>query len=199
MLETHKIKRSWLLIGLTALISFLPPAANAQAPETPRAPLAPPVNHETGRIEQVLTASDDGYRFRGYVLSWRSTRILVAGPPDEPRSPGDNLDVAVNRSEINGHKILRFESKLANSNDNVVDVDSTGSTASITSGTARIEDSVSADSDGYQFVGYFVTWHDQRVLVVDPQSAPTRAIGETINFRVLRTGVSSTRRLSFSL
>ena len=39
---------------------------------------------------------------------------------------------------------------------------------------------VSAESDGYRFVGYFVTWHNQRVFVVDPDELD-RATGETIN------------------
>jgi hypothetical protein len=202
MFKTHPTKLQWppcLLIGLLAVIPILPPAANAQAPESQGSTLAPPVNHETGRIEKVLTGSDDGYRFREYVLAWRSTHIVVAGSPDESRSPGDDLDVVVYRSEVNGRKVLRFESRPSDSNEDVVDFDSTASTASITLGTARIEDTVSADSDGYQFAGYFVTWHDQRVFIVDPQSTPTRAIGETINFRVVRTGAGSSRRLSFSL
>jgi hypothetical protein len=90
---------------------------------------------------------------------------------------------------------LRFETSSAASNEDVADPESANSSASITQGTARIEDTISADSDGYRFVGYFVTWHDKRIFVVDSQSAPVRAVGETINFRVFRTG----QRLSFSL
>jgi hypothetical protein len=199
MFKTYKGKLRWrsLLIGLTAVISLLPLVTYAQAPETP-SPLSPPVNHETGRIDEVLSASDEGYRFSDYVLTWRSTHIVVAASPDESHAPGDNLDLVVFRSEVNGHKVLRFEPKVFLSNEEEVDVDSTASSASITLGTARIEDIVSADADGYRFVGYFVTWHDQRVFLVDPQTAPIRVIGETVNFRVLRTGAGSRRRLSFS-
>jgi hypothetical protein len=204
LLETCRSKVRWwsrALISATimSLTSLLSMGAGAQAPETQRSPLAPPVNHETGRIEGVLTASDDGYHFTGYILTWRSMRIVVAGAPDESHVPGDNVDVVVYRSDLNGRKALRFESKASASNENVADVDSAASSASITLGTARIEDAVSADLDGYRFVGYFVLWHNQRVFVVDPQSAPMRAIGETINFRVLRTGAAASRRLSFSL
>jgi hypothetical protein len=185
------------LVGAVAasLFSLISTGANAQASD--RSSLVPPVNHETGRIETVLTASDEEYRFKAYVLTWRSTRIVVAGAPEEPHAAGDNLNVVVYRSEIKGHKVLRFESKPEN--ENAEDADSTASSASITQGTARIEDAISAESDGYRFVGYFVSWHDKRVFVVDPQSGPTRAIGESINFRVLRTGTGASRRLSFSL
>jgi hypothetical protein len=181
-------------IGLSSILSM----AAAQAPESQRS-LSPPVNHEVGRVEEVITAEDAGYRFRGYVLNWRSMRIVVAGAPDQPYARGDNLDVVVYRSELNGHKVLRFETNAADSSENVVDRESTSSSASITLGTARIEDAVSADSDGYRFAGYFVTWHDKHVFVVDPQSAPARATGEMLNFRVLRTGLGASQRLSFSL
>jgi hypothetical protein len=204
LLETRRSKLEWwgrALIGVSvmSLCSILSLGANAQVPETQRSALSPPLNHESGRVEEVIAAADDGYRFRGYVLTWRSMRIVVAGVPDESHVPGDNLNVIVYRSDVNGHKVLRFESNSSASNENGVDVDSTASRASITLGTARIEDTVSAESDGYRFVGYFVTWHNQRVFVVDPQPAPTRATGETINFRVLRTGLGASQRLSFSL
>jgi len=181
----------------TSIASVVAIAALASAQEN--TPLSPPVNHEVGRIETVVTASDDGYRYRGYVLAWRSMHIIVAGPPEDSHSQGSNLDISVYRADIDGHKVLRFAANSSFANDDEVDVDSAGSSAAITQGTAPIEETVSAESDGYRFVGYFVSWHNQRVFVVDPRSAPARARGETINFRVLRTGLGTSQRLSFSM
>lgn len=186
------------IISMGAQVQASSPA-QAQTTQGTKSALPSPVNHEVGRIEQVIAAEDDGYRFRAYVLTWRSMRIVVPGAPDQTFAQGDNLDVLVFRSALNGHGVLRFEANFPAANENDVDRDSANSSASVTLGTARIEDSVSADSDGYRFVGYFVTWHGQRVFVVDPLSAPTRASGETINFRVFRTGLGTGRRLSFSL
>ena len=132
-------------------------------------------------------------------MTWRATRIVVSGDPDEPYGPGDDLDLVVYRTEMNGQKVLRFVAGSSTSNENVAEVESANSSASVTLGTARIEETVSAESDGYRFVGYLVTWHDKRVFVVDPQAAPNRAIGDTINFRVLRSGLGTGRRLSFSM
>jgi hypothetical protein len=173
--------------------------AGAQAPATQTSALSPPINHESGRVEEIITAADDGFRFRGYVLLWRSMRIVVAGAPDESYRIGDNLDVVVTRAEANGHKVLRFTAAPSDSNENIVDRESTNSSASMTLGRARIEETISAESEGYRFVGYFVTWHDKRVFVVDPQSTPARAIGETVDFQVWRTGPGLSQRLSFSL
>lgn len=204
--SAHKIRYTSLAFTCLTAFSLSPNAsignasmgADPQAQESLR-PLAPPVNHEAGRIDEVITAADAGYRFRGYVLTWRSMRIVVAGDPDQSYANGDNLDFVVYRSEVEGRRVLRFLTNTPDSSENIVDHESTGSSASVTMGTARIEDVVSADSDGYRFEGYFVNWHEKRVFVVDPLSAPARAIGETLNFRVLRTGLGATQRLSFSL
>jgi hypothetical protein len=184
------------LIGVSSLLSS---GAIAQAPDKQTSPLSPPVNHESGRIEAVITAGEDGYRFRGYVLTWRSMRIVVAGAPGQAYAPGDDLDIVASRTEVNGQRVLRFETNSSASDENLVDHESTNSSASMTLGTARVEETVSAESDGYRFAGYFVTWHDMRVFVVDPRSTPLRAVNETINFQVWRSGFGANQRLSFSL
>lgn len=192
-------RRLRVLIAL--LVMSLPSmycvAAVASPPEAPA--LTPPVNHEVGRIQALISAADDGYRYRAYVLAWRAARIVVAGAPDDPRVVGDNLDVVVFRSEVGGHKILRVLANLSSANEDEVDRESSDSSAAITLGNAQVLETVSAESDGYRFVGYFVTWHDQRVFVVDPQSGPAHANGESINFRVLRTGHGASQRLSFAM
>jgi hypothetical protein len=180
-----------------SICSILLAATNAIAQDG--AALSPPVNHEVGRIETLITAVDNGYRYRAYVLAWRSTRIVVSGPLDDSHAQGGNLDIVVYRANVDGHKVLRFVAASSLANDDEVDRESTGSSAAITQGTAPIDETVSAESDGYRFVGYFVSWHKQRVFVVDPRSAPALAPGETINFRVLRTGMETNQRLSFSM
>jgi hypothetical protein len=193
----------WLniaLMGVTfvGLCSFVSIRADAQTPAA-TSPLSPPVNHESGRVEEVITAADSGARCRAYVLLWRSMRIVIAGAPDESYRVGENLDVVVTRADVKGRKVLRFAAGPSDTNESVADSESTNSSASMTLGRARIEETISAESEGYRFLGYFVTWHDQRVFVVDPQSAPAHANGETIDFQVWRTGLGSSQRLSFSL
>jgi hypothetical protein len=193
------LKPRWVraLIGVAVMSSSILSIANAQTPDRPA--LSSSVNHEVGRIEEVIAAADKGYRYIGYVLTWRSMRIVVTGTVDQPHALGGNLEIVVYRSEANGHRVLRFETNTAASNEDVADPESANSSASITQGTARIEDIISTDSDGYRFVGYFVTWHDKRIFVADSQSDSVRALGETINFRVFRTGLGASQRLSFSM
>jgi hypothetical protein len=191
----------WLTTLTAAVVvsisSMLSMATNVSAQEG--SALSPPVNHEVGRIEAIISAVDNGYRYRGYVLAWRSMRIVVAGPLDDSHAQGGNLDIMVYRANVDGHKVLRFVAASSFSNDDEVDGESTGSSAAITQGTAPIEEIVSAESDGSRFVGYFVSWHNQRVFIVDPRPGQARAPGEAINFRVLRTGLGASQRLSFSM
>jgi hypothetical protein len=199
-MATHReLSTALICVTLIAVSAFLPLRADAQTQEPSRSLLTPPTNHESGRVEEIITAADDGYRSREYALAWRSTRIVVAGIPDGTHVPGDNLDIVVYRTDVDGHKVLRFAENASASNETLVDPDSASPVASVTLAKARIEETVSSESEGYRFVGYFVTWHDKRVFVVDTQSAPIRAVGETINFRVLRSGSGADKRLSFSL
>lgn len=185
--------RGAVVLGFAACICFFSIPTSLLAQE--RSSLAPPVDHEVGRIAQVITVTDAQDRFRAYLLDWRSTQIVVSGPPDDSHVVGNNLDIIVYRTLVNDRKVLRVAANVDAALDNEVDRESESSSAAITQGTAKIESSIAANSDGYQFVGYFVTWHGQRVFVVDPLSAAVRASGETINFRVFRSG----SRLSFSL
>jgi len=188
----------WLSALSISMMSFWSVLALADPGPQEFRTLSPPINHEVGRIETVLAAADGGYRYRAYVLTWRSMRIVVAGRPEESRVPGSNLDIVVSRTDADGHRVLHFVPDSSFSNEDEGDLDS-GSSAEIIQATAPIEEALFAESDGYRFVGYFVTWHEQRVFVIDPRAAAQRGVGETINFRVLRTGRGASQRLSFSI
>jgi hypothetical protein len=161
--------------------------------------LSPPINHESGTIDEVLTAEDGGYRMRGYVVNWRSARIFVSGAPAEPRQPGASLDLTVYRSGINGQRSLRFAVTQLGDDASVAQDEGRNSQVSITSGTAKVEDVLTAESDGYRFIAYLVSWHDHRVAVVDPLLHTPHAVGDQIDFRVFHTGANENRQLSFSV
>jgi hypothetical protein len=172
--------------------------ASANQPAEPSV-LSPPINHESGSIEEVLTADDGGFRMRGYVVIWRGSRVFVSGAPAEPRQSGANLDFTVYRSSVNGQRGLRFAITQTSDDQSVAQDEGRNAQVSITSGTAKVEDVLTADNDGYRFVAYLVSWHDKRVAVVDPLLHPARSVGEQIDFRVFHTGASENRQLSFAL
>jgi hypothetical protein len=195
------INRNTLLVaGICAAVTYLGVAIFSPliAYATESQPLLPPVNHESGRIEQIITAQDNAFRYRAYVLTWRSARIVVTGSPIDQRAVGDNADVVVYRTEVDGHKVLRFETASAAPDDPVTG-ESTNSSAFITLGTGHIDEVISAESDGYRFVAYYTEWHGQRVIVIDPHAEATRIIGDKVDFKVVRFGLGANQRLAFTL
>lgn len=188
-----------LIAVLCAVISG---HAGAQQPARSAAEmsaLAPPVNHESGTISEVLTAQDSGFRQIGYVVRWRDSQVFVSGSLTAPRGVGENLDFTVYRTVAGGRKILRFAVNEPQSDTSGEREEAESSHASITSGGAPIEDSLIAENDGYRFAAYQVRWHGMRVMVVDPLQKSVYKTGDTINFRVLRSGAGEERLLAFAL
>ncbi len=161
--------------------------------------LAPPINHETGTISEVLTAQDSGFQQIGYVVRWRDSQVFVTGSLAAPQRVGENIDFMVYRSVAGSRKILRFAVNEPQSDASGDREEAESSHASVTSGGAPIEDTLIAENDGYRFVAYQVRWHGMRVMVVDPLQKSVYKIGDTINFRVLRSGAGEERLLAFAL
>ena len=199
-MKTNKSMRivriTTLLLGAVCLPAF------AQTPAMPSADssaLAPPANHESSTISDVLTAEDGGYRMRGYIVTWHGARIFVAGVATDPRPVGAPLDFTVFRSSVHGQRGLRFAVSQPGDDANVAEDESRNAHVSITSGTSKVEEVFAVDNDGYSFVAYLVSWHDKRVVVVDPSLHKPKAVGDQIDFQVLHTGANENRQLSFSL
>ena len=180
------------------LLAILAWPAFAQQPRSDSAALSPPVNHESGVVSEVLIARDGGYSQVGSIVRWRDAQIFVSASPSKMPRSGDILDFTVYRSVQDGRKILRFETNQdsASASD---EEESASSRASISSGSAKVENVLSADNDGYGFVAYQVTWHGARVVVIDPLAREPRAIGEQINCRVSRSGSDENRELALTL
>lgn len=172
-------------------------ASTAQPAEA--SALSPPINHESGTIDEVITAEDGGYRMRGYIVSWRSARVFVSAPPSEPRQPGAVVDLTVYRSNVNGQRSLRFAITQLGDDASVAQDEARNSQVAITAGTAKVEEVLTTENDGYRFTAYLVNWHGRRVAVVDPFLHAPHGVGDQINFRVFHTGAEENQRLSFSL
>jgi len=176
--------------------------AFAQTPADPTvdtSTLSPPVNHESGTVDEVLSANDGGYQMRGYIVTWHGSRVFVSGSPAAPLTKGANVDFTVYRSSVNGQRGLRFVVAPSGGDANVAQDESDNSQVSITSGRAKVQAVLAADNDGYSFVAYLVNWHDQRVAVVDPSLHTPKVAGDKIDFRVFHTGANDNRQLSFAL
>jgi hypothetical protein len=160
-----------------------------------QATLSPAVNHESGVVKEVLSAQDAGYRYCSYFVQWRESTAFL-GCVSPPLQRGDTVDFVVYREMRNGHRTLRFASRQDNSGADT-ERESEESQASIAAGKAAIQQVLTAESDGYRSVAYEVLWHNAQVIVTDSSGAPARSVGDTINFKVIRT--ETNHELSFSL
>ena len=192
------VRRGFMAV-LCAVITGYAGAQQPTRPTTDLSALAPPVNHESGTISEVLTAQDSGFRQIGYVVRWRDSQVFVTGSPTVPHRVGENLDFTVYRTVAGGRKMLRFAANEPQSDTSSEREEAESSHASITSGGAPIENSLLAENDGYRFAAYQVMWHGMRVMVVDPLQKSVYKTGDTINFRVLRSGAGDDRLLAFVL
>jgi hypothetical protein len=200
MITRRKLQVVMFAPVLISAFCMLPAAAQqAVVPSAEPAAELPPIDHESGTIDQVLTADDGGYRMRGYVVNWRSSRVFVSGAPAEPRQPGAGIDLTVYRSSVSGQRALRFAIAQPGDDAGVAQEEVRNAEVSITSGTAKVQNVLQADSDGYHFIAYLVNWHDRQIAVVDPLLRTPRAIGDQINFRVYHTGADENRQLSFAM
>jgi hypothetical protein len=184
------LTRPSFMLGIAAIISSYSCGVLAQTT------VSPPVNHESGIVKEVFSGEDGGYRFCSYVLQWRDTAAFLAcGSP--ALQPGGRVDFIVYRTAANGRRYLRFTNTEDNADSGIERPESEESQASITAGRAPIQQLFLAESDGYRSVAYEVTWHNAQVVVVDTTGAPAKAVGDSIDFQVIRT--ENGRVLSFTL
>src|ERR1700744_1706575 len=182
--------RTLSMLGIAAVFSAYSASSLAQAT------VSPPVNHESGVIQEIFSGQDAGYRFCTYLVQWRDTSaFLSCASPLLQR--GDRADFVVYRTADNGRRSLRFANPQDAADPGTERAESEESHASVTAGKAPIQQVFLAESDGYRSVGYQVNWHNAQIIVVDATGAPARGVGDSIDFQVIRA--ENNHELSFTL
>jgi hypothetical protein len=74
-----------------------------------------------------------------------------------------------------------------------------GVKSSYTSERARVEQVLQAETNGFRFIAYVVTWNASRVVVSDPLSKSHHREGDEIAFVAQRIAVGQSKTLSFTL
>ena len=186
-------------------------AAHADRPVEPQ---SPPVQIQTSSpaftngdavIEEVISAVDDGYRFRAYVVRWHGARVLVSDPPSESNGAvGDTIHFMVTRHDVDGRRLLSF---IGNDLDaarhgKATQNNSLDSSNKLETGTATIEEVLHAEDGGYHFVAYLASWHGSRIAICDPlASSHAGHIATTTDTatveEVLTTRVQSNRFVAY--
>jgi hypothetical protein len=157
------------LIGVSPLVARAQPAVDAPTPPPASTAKALP---ESAPIEEVIEASDQGYRFDAYVVRWHGARVLVSDPLGVCHlSVGDSIHFAAGHSDVGERHLLSFVSMERPEKQSEA---GPAPPAAITSqtGTALVEQVLSVNDGAYRFTGYIAQWQGKRVAFQD--------IGETV-------------------
>lgn len=170
-----------------------------QAPMKP-APMNASSVEQSGLVEDVLSAQQDGFRFRAYVVDLQGQRVPVFDTLSlSDHAIGEQIDVLGVRLNT-GHGALAVFQVRPDAHA-VARLRPPGSTVSVSRESGTIDEVLAAQSGGYRYRAYVVQWHGTRVVVPDQSSQTDYEAGDTLTFlarRVSDAGLPGSL-LTFSL
>ncbi len=187
----------WMLAGVLPAVGQQ--SMQSPPPMTSTSATDMALNSETGTIDEMLTADDGGYHWLGYIVRWNGQRVFVPDVKHEVHLVGKPIAFTATKSTVGSGRVLRFTLVRPEEEIDPSINEAKAAEASITLGTASVEEALSSESMGYKFVAYIVSWHDKRVVVVDRKSASKYAAGDKIDFKVLRAVNGTDQQLAFIL
>jgi len=128
---------------------------------------APSASMESAPIEEVMEASDGGFRFDAFVVRWHGARVLVSDPLGVCHlSVGDRIRFMVARSDVAGRHLLTFMS-LERPEGQPSAASAPPPSFAGQSAAATVEEVLSVTDGDYRSAAYVVQWRGQRVAVTD--------------------------------
>jgi hypothetical protein len=161
-------RKAKLLISLIGAASF---ALRAQSPADVAGPPSVTVAKsqvDSAPIEEVIEVIDQGFRFDAYIVRWHGARVLISDPLAVCHlSVGDSIHFIAARSDIGERHLLSFMSIERAARPDETASAAPQPTGNSQTGTALIEEVLSASDGAYQFTAYVVQWQGKRVAIAD--------------------------------
>lgn len=155
----------------------------------------------SGLVEDVLSAEQDGYRFRAYVVSLQGQNVPVFDLLSQSNGAiGEEIDVLGMHLQTRAGALADFQIKPdAHMSAQLRASQSVATSSSNESGV--IDEVLAVQSQGYRYRAYVVQWHGTRVVVLDSSARTDYEAGDTLAFRALQISGGSlvTPRLMFTL
>jgi len=192
-----------LLIVICAIGTL---AAQADQPVEPQPPPVhaqtsfPAFTKENAVVEEVVSAVDDGYRFRAYVVRWHGARVLVSDLLAESNGAvGDTIHFMVGRNDAGGVRFLSFIGVDIDParRRKITQKDTPDSSTKFEPGTATIEEVLHTENDGYRFVAYLASWHGSRIAISDLLASSHGVVGGPVSFTAVHAGANGKHLLAF--
>lgn len=160
---------------------------------------APAPSVETGVIDEVLSATVDGYTYLAYVVQWLGSRVVVSDIQSATHyQAGNSISFVAHRipKPLAGEDgILSFEPATESENPDTLEAVRT----KIVNDAATVDEVLTTQTNGYRYVAYIVKWHNARVAISDMMATTHYAVGDRIAFPVARTESSGRQQLLFQL
>ena len=186
----------WLLIGAASIVALAYSGPVVASPQ-PSAAAAPSASMESAPIEDVIEASDGGFRSDAYVVRWHGARVLVSDPLGVCHlGVGDPIRFMVVRSDAGGRHVLTFMSaERPESQPGVTSAPSPSFAGE--SATAPADEVLSVTDGDYRFTAYVAEWHGQRVAIPDLIGGQPLLPGAPIRFMATRLSLMGHQVLQF--
>jgi hypothetical protein len=175
--------------------------AHAESPEANHAPPTPSaVTYASTPIEEVVEATDKGYRFDAFIVRWNGARVLVSDPLGVCHlGVGDTLRLRVAHLAFGETRLLKFMVAERDAQSGTLAASQPKISSDFLSGTATIQEVLSAEDQGFRFHAYLAKWRDSTIAIEDIAGATHDQVGESVSLAVVHASVNDHETLAFAL
>jgi hypothetical protein len=157
-----------LLVALISTTSFAAPAQSLPDVEGPSSAKVAGPQMDSAPIEEVIEANDQGFRFDAYIVRWHGARVLISDPLGVCHlSMGDSIHFIVAHTDIGDRHLLSFMSTERPERRGEAASAPPQPTGTAQTGTALVEEVLSASDGAYRFTAYIAQWQGKRIAIPD--------------------------------
>ncbi len=139
---------------------------------------------DTGVVEEVLSAQDNGFRYAAYIVISQGQQIAVSDVMALSHHViGEQIDYVAVKS-ASPHPFLSFAVQLSAAEKASLSRPLCGLKQSLESGS--VDQVLSANVDGYEYRAYVVEWRGSQIVVDDPTAETNYEAGDSVSFWVSR-------------
>lgn len=132
---------------------------------------------ESAPVEQVVDATENGYRGYVYIVRWHGARVAVteATLQDSHLQVGDKLSFLVSHEKYSEPPSLSFVTTLRST----PTAPQQHFAVHPERGSATVQEVLKVDDQNYQYRAYIALWHGKRVVIDDSKSKAPYSVGQS--------------------
>lgn len=140
---------------------------------------------ESGVVEEVLRARDNGFRFDAYIVRSQEQRVAVSDPLAlSHHTIGEPIDYLALRTASPGGRFLNFQVILSATEKASISKPFCGIPP--TRETGVVDQALFTNAGGYKYRAYVVEWRGSKVVIDDPSATTNYQPGDSVSFWAAR-------------